>query len=263
MESNNILESWICRSLCHCHCHCTVGLLRATDFASITATAATATTGTNATANATTTATTTATTDCSMNRRTVCHELPCRIAYSGAAPVAAYFHPTPIISIPPPLSPQPPPPLDPPQWQAATVRGRGLIARANPLSFAEYRANAADGTTGMATVTTTPPPPPSTGMGMGMGIQGCVFQQQQPKNTTLSSSFSSSSTVVLQRIEAFDAVTEWQHEHSIHSNNSIHSNTSTTASQQSRWNQALDWIAVAAALHEPLPQPIPSSSSQK
>lgn len=45
----------------------------------------------------------------------VCHSLPCSIDYSGRAPVSSFFQPVPL--------------SDPKNVQAATLRGRGLLAR--------------------------------------------------------------------------------------------------------------------------------------
>ena len=105
---------------------------------------------------------------------TTCHALPCNIDYTGRAPVDAYFRPAPITL-----------PLKGgdhdddasstrPQYQAATFRGRGLLARC-----------------------------PDTEGDKSKKFQGLV----------LSNHNNDGGQQQLQTVQTFDSLIEWHHEH--------------------------------------------------
>lgn len=91
---------------------------------------------------------------------TTCHSLPCNIEYSGKAPVNVYFQPA---------------ELEDGKYQAATFRGRGLLAKND---------------VGNSTVK----------------VEGRLLQVV---------SSSSSDTKQLKEVATFDQYTEWYHEHQV------------------------------------------------
>jgi Ribonuclease H2 non-catalytic subunit (Ylr154p-like) len=158
-----------------------------------------------------------------------CHILPCKIDYSGPAPVDVYFQPTPIPQTKPKrcitvsnedykkflnglipsrtsASPVVGPGEDPPNLQAAQFRGRGLMA-------------------------TYPPTP----------VHACVL--------SLNTNTTGGSSVVVAEVEKQAVVTtisEWQHEH-------LESAVlRTQRNGASRVARGLEFCRVAAALHQPL-----------
>jgi hypothetical protein len=137
-----------------------------------------------------------------MSPSTTCHGLPCNIDYTGRAPVDVYFRPT---------------ALPDGKFQAATFRGRGLLANA-PVEEGSMNDNESN---------TNP------------SLNGYLFE-------IVSAEVGEKQ---LRSVASFDRFTEWHHEH--------HLNTvaqKESASQGcTRLGNALDWIEIATALHAPLP----------
>jgi Ribonuclease H2 non-catalytic subunit (Ylr154p-like) len=164
-----------------------------------------------------------------------CHILPCKIQYSGPAPVDVYFQPTPIPQTKPkrcitvsnedyknflngsirPTTSAPPdirPGDDPPTLQAAHFRGRGLMA-------------------------TYPPAP----------VHACVL------HLNTSASPQKSVVAVVEKQAIVKTISEWQHEHLESAVLRTQRNGAT------RVARGLEYCRIAAALHEPLAAPAPTA----
>jgi Ribonuclease H2 non-catalytic subunit (Ylr154p-like) len=151
--------------------------------------------------------------------RPECHALPCSIDYSGKAPVADYFRPAPIDG------------GDGTLYQAATLRGRALLARVR------HHVHLEDNTTSHQPVV----------------VQGVVLQKAAKLGNTnknnSSGSAAGTTTSVMTPLCAFDKFTEWHHEH-LTAILDYQATDSTT-----RLTRAMEWMEVASALHAPLPVP--------
>jgi len=105
---------------------------------------------------------------------TTCHALPCNIDYTGKAPVEVYFRPAPVLVQGESGDDEA---QQPPKYQAATLRGRGLLASAVNNSVGGSSA------------------------GSSCQIQGCVLAKDD-------------SGQQLKTVTHFETLTEWHHEHS-------------------------------------------------
>jgi hypothetical protein len=146
-----------------------------------------------------------------------CHALPCNIDFSGKAPTDVYFRPTKVVD-------------DHtneaaevkngkgtsvfPQYQAATFRGRGLLAIQNND----------DG-------------PSST-----QALEGRFLQVGDASSTN------PNEEQIIQQVAQFSQMTEWYHDHDL---TSVEQKSSRP--ENSRVQTAMDWIETAEALHAPIP----------
>jgi hypothetical protein len=142
-----------------------------------------------------------------MSPPTTCHGLPCNIDYTGRAPIDVFFRPT---------------ALPDGKFQAATFRGRGLLANA-PVDD--------DGTVNDTNVESNTNP----------SLNGHLFEIVSAEGGGKQ----------LRSVASFDRFTEWHHEHHLKSV----AQKESASHGCTRLGNALDWIEIAAAMHAPLPVP--------
>jgi Ribonuclease H2 non-catalytic subunit (Ylr154p-like) len=186
----------------------------------------------------------------------ICHTMPCRIAYTGPAPgMDTFFNPTNIIDTTAPTGTSsaakqvidtsdmevdttnihasievvPVIPHDP-TFQAAMLRGRGLLARTCTTSRDMPSVN------GHVFQVVTAPSSAMSKYNTNEHPYDSHDQQQQQQEKSL------------QSIMSFDQYVEWYHEHDT-------STIPTSTTSTTRYNRAMEWISTADCLHAPLPIP--------
>jgi hypothetical protein len=151
-----------------------------------------------------------------------CHALPCKIEFTGRAPVHLYFQPQSVENDTSSSSGS-----SSTSFQAAQFRGRGLLACSNST-----------GTVSSSSSSISPTNPPET------ALHGRMLAVNSDK-TGISVQAS------------FEHLTEWHHEHqpaAVQQATKLNKNPS-------RVQLARDWFSVAAALHAPVPVPVPVEST--
>ena len=181
----------------------------------------------------------------------ICHAVPCHISYTGpSAGVDIFFNPMTITtskttalsndesnkceSFKPPNS----------SYQAAMIRGRGLLARCSDDGI-----DAVCGHVFQVVTDTTP----------------TAIEMNHPDRLRTSSDVTSSLSTpefsppqkCLNSIQSFDQYTEWYHEHQT----SVIPHPTTDIN--TRYHRAIEWMNTADCLHAPIPIPIKPSKEGK
>jgi hypothetical protein len=172
-----------------------------------------------------------------VEKQAICHAVPCNIGYTGPAPgVDVYFRPVPITN----AATKPNDGMDEnepaPKYQAATIRGRGLLAKLGSSD------------------------------GNCTKVRGHVFQVKacNPGSThdSVTNRINTNDGIeselrCLQSILSFDQYTEWHHEHQTsvleQSRIAVTPGSSSTTIKGTKLDRATEWMTVAESLHAPLP----------
>jgi hypothetical protein len=183
-----------------------------------------------------------------MTTKSTCHAVPCHIAYSGPANgIDTYFTPMDITSVVTKGNPEPTisdrlhkeNEKNELCYQAATIRGRGLIAVRNTTDEKLHK------------------------------YDGHVFQVINKNLTSVEYHNNIKDTITddsihqqkyLQSIQTFDQYVQWYHEHQPSnivptSSSSSSSTMGGTTTVNTRFDRAIEWIHTADCLHAPTPVP--------
>ena len=173
-------------------------------------------------------------TSTSVNGAAICHAVPCHISYTGpSSGIDIFFNPieirtdgTHVAETNDESNSSETANESKSSFQAAMIRGRGLLARSNDETNV---------------------------------VCGHVFQvatEASPRTTTMNHRGSNNKDTqpqkYLQSIQTFDRYVEWYHEHQT-------SMIPSPIDTNTRYNRAMEWINIAACLHDPLPIPIDAS----
>lgn len=183
------------------------------------------------------------------SHKIICHSLPCHIDYNGHAPIDIYFRPTDVRFEQQPsnnnmkqMNQQMKDDVtkndddhknndehninnnSSSQYQAATFRGRGLLARKNALDILKVDGRVIE--VGNIISCTNNNDPNEN--------HNSIITEQQP----------------LKEISRFNEFMEWHHEHNF---NVLHKTSQKHNLDNDRLQRAIDWIEISSVLHESIP----------
>mmetsp|Transcript_24730 Transcript_24730/g.52454 ORF Transcript_24730/g.52454 Transcript_24730/m.52454 type:complete len:203 (-) Transcript_24730:136-744(-) len=188
---------------------------------------------------------------------TVCHILPCSIEEDMTAPVAQYFHPTPLPSNFLPKNEQGADDNDdgaPKNNANATImaaqfRGRGLLCAVD-ASTAPAPNDSTDGPS-VDTETTTLSKLPSTLIGVALSQSSSSRSSNNNASISLGANTSKDPpTQPLKVIETFQHVYNWSHEHDVQK-----IMRDRHGSDKNGLNAVMGWCDLSHDVHDPIPVP--------
>eukprot|EP00579_Thalassiosira_antarctica_P010418 CAMPEP_0201924892 /NCGR_PEP_ID=MMETSP0903-20130614/13882_1 /ASSEMBLY_ACC=CAM_ASM_000552 /TAXON_ID=420261 /ORGANISM="Thalassiosira antarctica, Strain CCMP982" /LENGTH=201 /DNA_ID=CAMNT_0048462483 /DNA_START=24 /DNA_END=629 /DNA_ORIENTATION=+ len=185
---------------------------------------------------------------------TVCHILPCSIEEDITAPIAQYFHPTPLPDNAMPNNGSDGDTTnDHVTIMAAQFRGRGLLCAVDASSSAT---NATEGRGSASAAASCDEGSPSSKQTMTLSklpstIMGVALSQSSSnKSSTATTSSKDPPTQSLKVVETFQHVYNWSHEHDVQK-----VMRERHGSDKCGLNAVLGWCDLAHEVHDPIPVP--------
>ena len=178
----------------------------------------------------------------------ICHAVPCHISYTGpSSGVDIFFNP---MEVAPSSTNRnndgshqngTSATLTDSQstsYQAAMIRGRGLLARCNDRTDDRVCGHVFQVVTDISSSSSSSSPPPMT----------MTTHPDSNTNVSFASQGSQQPQKYLQSIHSFDQYVEWYHEHQT-------SMIPNANDPKTRFHRAMEWIHTANCLHAPIPLP--------